>query len=255
MGFFVIGIIIGSFLNVCIYRIPKKQSVITTPSHCPACDKRIAWYDLVPLLSYLILAGKCRNCKTNISLRYPLIELANALLYVLIATVLIGFKPEPILWRLAAFCFLTSVLLVITVIDFETYEIPDKILLVAFFVGIVYNIVRWDVNFSINSLIGFFAISVPLLLIAMLTKGSMGGGDIKLMAVAGLFIGWKLMLAAFFIAIVLGGLISVGLLWTSIKKRKDPIPFGPFLALGIYLSILFGDDLIRWYLITSHIAV
>lgn len=238
---FVFGLIIGSFLNVCIYRIPKKESIVMDSSHCPFCNSRIKHFDLIPVFSYLILGGKCRNCRTKISVRYPVVELLNAILY------MVCFWHYGWVYHIIPKCILCSVLIVISFIDFDTKEIPNGSVLIILICGMI-NI--WlDPGLTwINGLIGFFAASLPMFLIALISGGGMGGGDIKLMAAAGLFLGWSNILTAFFIACLVAGFTGLVLILTKKKGRKDKIPFGPFLAFGILLTMFYGNEMITRYL-------
>ncbi len=237
---FVFGLVIGSFLNVCIYRIPLKESIVKSPSHCTMCNEKIKPKDLIPVLSYIILKGKCRYCKGKISVRYPLIEILNAFLY-LFCYFRVGL--DVVLFPLLGLC---SVLLVMSVIDMDTKEIPNRLVLILLVLGVVNVIINPSITI-IKAAVGFFAVSVPMLFIALLTGGGMGGGDIKLMAAIGVFLGWSDVLAAFFIACFFAGLIGMLLILVKKKTRKDMIPFGPFLAVGILAVIFFGQDIIAWY--------
>lgn len=236
---FIFGAIFGSFFNVVIYRLPKKESIVHGSSHCPKCMVSITPYDLIPILSYLFLNGKCRQCKEPISWRYPLIEFITALSFVLVY-LQYGYSYFTIIGILLA-----SILIIVTMIDIDTMEIYDRfqimILTLAFGMLLISPLPLLD------HLIGFFVISVPFYLIAYLT-GGIGGGDIKLIAVAGLLLGYKATLIAFFIASILGGSVAVYLLLTKQKERKSLIAFGPYLCVGIYLTYLYGTDLWNWYL-------
>ncbi len=237
---FIYGIIIGSFLNVCIYRIPLKQDIVYTSSHCMNCGTKVKWYDLIPVVSYLVLAGKCRTCKTKLSKQYPLIELLNGAAYLGI------FHYLGLSYEAGMMCVLFSVLLVITLIDIRYKIIPNSILIFLMIIGIVY-VVLVDQKF-ISSIIGFFAVSLILLIIAVISNGQMGGGDIKLMAVCGFIIGWQKILVALLIGSVFGSIIGVILIILKINKKKQQIPFGPYLSAGVFVAALFGTELIQWYL-------
>ena len=236
---FLIGISIGSFLNVCIYRIPKKEDIVFERSHCMSCGNVLKWYELIPLFSFLVQGGKCRNCKTKLSVQYPLIELLNGLIYVWIFMAK-GFQPESIL-----FCICASVLIVISVIDWRTYEIPFGCNIVIGILGIVRVIL--DLAHWYDYVIGFFAVSGLFLIIYWITKGrGIGGGDIKLMAAAGLLLGWQNILLALMIGSIAGSVIHLTLMKVQGKDRV--LAFGPYLALGIFVSMLYGNNLITWYL-------
>lgn len=236
----ILGLLIGSFLNVCIYRIPEEISVAKGFSYCPNCKTRIQPYDLIPVISYLFLKGSCRHCKTHISIQYPLVELLTSLLFVL---VFYQFGLTPLAGLTAV---LVSVLVIITFIDLKHQIIPDELVIIIFICGIISiflsDLSPWD------HIIGFFAVSVLLLIIAFLSKGGMGGGDIKLMAAAGLFLGWKLILLALMIASVVGSIVSIFLLVLKKVDRKSMVPFGPFLSIGILIAALYGEYIIWWYL-------
>lgn len=237
---FIFGITIGSFLNVCIYRIPRKEDIVITPSHCMGCGKQIQWFDLMPILSFLILKGRCRHCRTRLSFQYPVIEFVNGLAYVLIGWFL-GLSPYMIMM-----CIVFSTLLVITMIDLRYMTIPNSILLFFFIVALGY-LVFFSKDYA-DSVVGFFTASGFLYLIYFLSKGNMGLGDVKLMAAFGFFLGWKLILLAMFMGSIVGSVVGVSLLALKVITRKQPIPFGPFLSCGIMLAGLFGEDLIQWYL-------
>lgn len=236
---FIFGIIIGSFLNVVIYRLPKHESIVFGPSHCMNCNEKIKSYDLIPILSYLILGGKCRHCHTKISMRYPLIEFFNGLLYVWIFSVY-GITLDSVL--LMAF---TSSLLVIAMIDFDTMDIYDGVLVTILILGVLRLALNFD-SFP-NAALGGLIVSIPLYIIAMLTQG-IGGGDVKLMAVAGFFLGVKATVVGTFIGILTGGFWGIILLTLFKKEGKAMIPFGPFLCLGMFLASLYGTQIANWYL-------
>jgi len=240
--FLILGLLIGSFLNVCIYRIPRKEDIVYTPSHCMNCGHKVKWYDLIPVISYILLGGKCRNCKKHISIQYPIIELSNGAAYLGIYY-MFGSSIETILY-----CGLFSILLVISIIDFRHYIIPNGTVIFIGILGIVQ--VSFDITHWIKYLIGFFIVSSFLLILAIITKGKLGGGDIKLMATAGLLLGWDKIILALFIGSILGSVIGITLLITKIIKRNQLIPFGPFLSIGIIIAAIFGNELLNWYVST-----
>lgn len=241
---FLIGISIGSFLNVCIYRIPKKEDIVFERSHCMSCGNVLKWYELIPLFSFIVQGGKCRNCKTKLSAQYPLIELLNGLIYVWIFIVK-GFCPESIL-----FCICASVLIVISVIDWRTFEIPFGCNIVIGILGIVRVIL--DLAHWYNYVIGFFTVSGLFLIIYWITKGrGIGGGDIKLMAAAGLLLGWQNILLSLMIGSIAGSVIHLALM--KIQGKDRVLAFGPYLAFGIFISMLYGNDIITWYLGVFHL--
>lgn len=241
---FLIGISIGSFLNVCIYRIPKKEDIVFERSHCMSCGNVLKWYELIPLFSFLVQGGKCRNCKTKLSVQYPLIELLNGLIYVWIFMAK-EFQPESIL-----FCICASVLIVISVIDWRTYEIPFGCNIIIGILGIVRVIL--DLAHWYDYVIGFFAVSGLFLIIYWITKGrGIGGGDIKLMAAAGLLLGWRNILLALMIGSIAGSVIHLTLMKVQGKDRV--LAFGPYLAFGIFTAMLYGNEIITWYLGMFHL--
>lgn len=237
---FLFGLLIGSFLNVCIYRIPEGISVAEGFSFCPNCKKRIRPLDLIPVISYVFLRGKCRYCHSAISVKYPLIELLTGVLFILV------YFQYGLTILAALTAILTAVLVVISFIDLRHQIIPDGLVLVVLALGIA--ALFFSGRSPLEHIIGFFVVSGLLLAVALLSNGGMGGGDIKLMAAAGLFLGWKLILLSLILASILGSLISIGLLVSKKANRKSMIPFGPFLSLGILISALYGDLLIYWYL-------
>jgi leader peptidase (prepilin peptidase)/N-methyltransferase len=238
---FIVGVCLGSFLNVCIYRIPAGQSVISPPSHCMGCGTPLQVWDLIPILSFVFLRGRCRYCRQAVSWQYPLVELASGILWVLVWLVS-GYS-----WFTIAGWVMVSVLLAVTVIDLEHLIIPDQILLAGMVAGLPFLFLHsWG-----NALCGIAAAIAAggfMLAIAVISRGGMGGGDIKLAAFMGLFLGLRLVGLALFLAFLIGGLVGIGLLVSGKKGRKDAIPFGPFLALGGVLSLLWGGGIINWYL-------
>lgn len=236
---FLYGIIIGSFLNVCIYRLPKKENIVTTRSHCMNCGYKLEWYDLVPLFSWLALGGRCRKCKTKISVQYPVVEALNGVLYIIVFAYY-GVSVETVLY-----CLLASALLVLSVIDFRTYEIPFGINVFIAALGCIRVIT--DLSHWYEYVIGFFAVSVVLYLIYFITKGrGIGGGDIKLMAASGLLLGWKCNILAFVLGCIIGSVIH--LLRMKFTKAENVLALGPYLSAGIFISALWGEQLINWYL-------
>ncbi len=235
---FMFGLILGSFSNVCIYRMPRKESVVLPASHCTACNTPIRAIDNIPVLSYAFLGGKCRQCGEPISIIYPAIELVTALL--LTAVYLkFGFTLEALIYGVVCFT-----LVIITVIDIQHQIIPDKITLpgivLGFAAGTYLNGV-WD------SLFGFLLGGGLFYLLAVLSRGGMGGGDIKFIAAAGALLGWQKVLLVIFAGAMLGSVIGLALMAVKKKGRKSLIPFGPFLAAGTAIAIFWGDGLIATY--------
>lgn len=235
---FLFGIVIGSFLSVCIFRIPKQESIVLPHSHCMACGYQLHWYDLVPLFSFLFLRGRCRKCHTKLSLQYPLVEGLNGALYVIV------FLAND--WNIASvvYCLLTSALIVLSVIDFRTMEIPDGVNLFVFLLGVVATVV--DLANWKSHIIGMAAVSGFLLVIYLVTAGrGIGGGDLKLMAGAGLLLGVKEVVLAFLLGCILGSVIHV--IRMKISGAEHRLALGPYLSMGIWLAMLWGQIAIDWY--------
>jgi len=242
----------GSFANALIYRLPRKISVFAKRSACPSCGSNISFLDLLPVVSWVFLKGRCRHCLAGISVRYPLIELACAFLFA--STILITNNISAIF-----ICLLVFALLTISVIDADTQEIPNELLVFIAIVGVSWVVLgRLFPIFScapgiINAVMGILVGGLPLLLIDKLTlvlvkKDGFGYGDVKLMAVCGIFLGWQLSLIAFLIAFVVGGIYATYLLATHRVKRGEYIAFGPFLCVGVVASIWVGQEIISFIL-------
>lgn len=238
---FLLGLAIGSFLNVCIYRIPANESIAYPPSHCPKCSHKLNALDMIPVLGYIINLGRCRYCKEKISLQYPIIELFTAVLFLLL------YKPFGLSIYFFKYAVLASLLIVIAVIDLKTQEIPDRLIVFGLIAGLLFNLYNIRIN-MVQGLLGFILGGGSFLIIAMVTKGAMGGGDIKLMAVLGLFFGWQLIILIALISFVLGAFISLILITAKIKGRKDYIPFGPFIAAAAVIALFYGRQIIELYL-------
>jgi leader peptidase (prepilin peptidase)/N-methyltransferase len=243
---FLFGAVVGSFLNVCICRMPKEESVVMPPSHCPLCNYQIRWYDNIPIISYLLLRGKCRGCGAHISLQYPLVELLNGLL-----TLALFLKFGLSVTFVALFLFCSS-LVVITFIDLEHQIIPDEISLPGIVIGFAFSFfLPWQS--WLNSLLGILLGGGSLLLVAyayqwLTGKDGMGGGDIKLLAMMGAFLGWKSVLFIVFASSLIGSVFGITIMLVQKKDSKLAIPFGPYLAFGAVLYIFYGRQLIHWYL-------
>ncbi len=233
------GVIIGSFVNVLILRLPLRESVTLQRSHCMSCGHVLSWYELFPLFSYLFLRGKCRHCKAHISIQYPIVEAANGILYVGIFLVY-GLSFEAILY-----CLSVSALLALSVIDWRTQEIPlgfNIFILILGLIHIVTDLSNWS-----QYVIGLFAVSGFLLLLWLLTKGKgIGDGDIKLMAATGLLLGWQLNIVAFLLGCIIGSVVHLTRM--AIKKVGRQLAFGPYLSMGVYIAMIWGEQLVSWYL-------
>ena len=240
---FIVSLMVGSFLNVAIYRIPENQSLANPPSHCPNCNYRLAWFDLIPVLSFLLLGGKCRKCKQKISLRYPLVELSTALLAGLI------YVTNGLNITTFAYVILIYFLVVVTMIDFDKMEVYTVVTKLGTLIGLIYLI--YTTVLSKEILLGFGVLIVPLVLmiISKLTQGAaLGDGDADIMLMASVFIGLKLSVLAIFIAFVFGGIVAAFLILKAGKNGKYAMPFGPFIALGSIISMAFGPMIIHYYL-------
>lgn len=239
------GAVIGSFLNVCIYRLPREESVAWPASHCPSCGQAIAAYDNIPVISYLILRGRCRACRAAISVRYPLVEAVNAIAYVIVFW-MFGFTATA-----CVYASLVSALIVVTGTDLYHYMIPDVVTLPGIVIGLLCAVLILPVGI-VDSLLGVLVGGGSLWFLAWVSpyifgKEGMGGGDIKLMAMVGSFIGWQPTLLAIMIGSLLGSVIGGGLMVARIMRREQYIPFGPFLAIGAVLALLFHQPLFEWY--------
>lgn len=236
---FLYGIVIGSFLNVCIYRIPKEEDIVKERSHCMTCGHTLRWYELIPVFSYLFQRGRCRSCGTKLSIQYPLMEVLNGVLYVIIIH-RVGITPYGIL-----LCLLCSILLVLSVIDFRTYYIPIGINICVLIIGLVYTC--FDYKNVSNHLWGMIGVSGFLFALYLLTKKrGIGDGDIKLMIGAGAFLGVWPSILALWIACLLGAVIHS--IRMKVSKVGHQLAFGPYLAIGILFSALYGEELIHRYM-------
>ena len=233
------GLVIGSFLNVCIYRIPKHETIVTERSHCMQCGYQLQWYDLVPVVSWLALGGKCRKCKAAISVQYPIVEAVNGIAYVII------FLVNGLSLQSGLYCFLASALLVLSVIDARTGEIPLEINGFILGLGVIQAAIDWK-NW-IDYGIGFLVVSVFLEILLLVSRGrAIGGGDVKLMAAAGILLGWKKILLAFFLGCILGSVIHIARMKFAGAERT--LAMGPYLSAGIMISVLWGEKMIQEYL-------
>lgn len=238
--FFIFGLAVGSFCNVCIYRLPREESIVFPSSYCVACQNPIAWRDNVPLLGYLTLLGKCRNCSSRISIIYPIVELITG---ILLAGVYLKFGLS---WETMIFSIVVPTLVVITIIDWKHQIIPDVITLP----GILFGFAAGSyMNGLLPSLIGFIIGGGLFYLIAVFSGGKgMGGGDIKYMAAVGALLAWKNTLLIIFSGSLLGTIYGLPLILLGKKGRKSKVPFGPFLAGATLIAIFSGDQIIWLYL-------
>lgn len=242
----VMGLVVGSFLNVCIHRIPLGMSIVRPASRCPYCGFELRWYLNIPILSYLLLGGRCTSCKARISFRYPLVEALTGFLFLLV------FHYFGVSWVTPVYWLFVATLIVITFIDIDHQIIPDAISLPGIVVGFLAAfLIPWLAWY--DSLLGILLGGGSLWLVAevyhrLTGKEGMGGGDIKLLAMMGAFLGWKAVLPVIFFGSLAGSLVGVPLMWFKGADGKLAIPFGPFLALGGLVYLLWGQQLLVWYL-------
>ena len=242
----IFGALIGSFLNVCILRLPKEESIVRPGSHCPQCKNPIQFYDNIPLISYILLKGRCRCCHRRISFQYPLIEGVTAL-----GSLILFLKFGPSLSYLFYFSFVAA-LIVITVIDLYHQIIPDVISLPGIGVGLLGSLLIPQINFR-DSLIGVLSGGGSLFVVATLyqwlfKREGMGGGDIKLLAMIGAFLGWKAVILTILLSSLIGSMTGMIMMVLKGKDFKYAIPFGPFLSLGAVISLFYQNEIIFWYL-------
>jgi leader peptidase (prepilin peptidase)/N-methyltransferase len=247
---FLFGLVVGSFLNVCIYRLPREESIVRPPSHCTHCKALIRPWDNIPVISFLLLKGRCRQCHQKISWRYPLVELLNATGYLLIVY-FFGYT-----FSAAVYAVLFSALVVVTFIDFDHQIIPDEITLPGMALGLLAASTVLSPGFT-SAAAGLLVGGGLFYLAAVLSRWilhryGMGGGDIKFIAMIGAFLGWRGMLLTIFLGALTGTFYGVSQILFFGKKRENPIPFGPFLAFGALISLLFGSEIFRWYLLLGR---
>jgi leader peptidase (prepilin peptidase)/N-methyltransferase len=255
VGAAVLGLVVGSFLNVCIARLPDDRSIVRPASACLSCGATIGWRDNIPILSFALLGGRCRSCGKAIGWRYPIIEAVTAALFAA-AALRFGFGRD-----LLIALPLLAALVVVTAIDLEHQIIPHAVTVPGMVYGIALNVATRRLAWS-DPLVGILAGGGPFLAIilatmamgrlfrrfAYLREGGMGGGDMMLGAMLGAFLGWKLALLSLMIGVFTGGLLAVALVATRTLERRDAIPFGPFIALGGAVGLFWGEGLLTWYL-------
>jgi leader peptidase (prepilin peptidase) / N-methyltransferase len=245
---FALGLVFGSFANVCISRIPRNESIVKPSSHCPKCEEPIKWFDNIPIVSYILLSAKCRKCGNKISIQYPLIELISGITFLLTA---LYFKISLALPLYLAF---TIILIIISVIDYYHMIIPDSLSFAILLIGIIGCFVGVTEGATlksrlINSFIGVIAgggilYSVGVFGNFLFHKETMGGGDIKLLAAMGAVLGWTRIFPVLFIASLIGSIIGIALMFSKKIERAGYIPFGPFLAVGAFVNIFIPNPMI-----------
>jgi len=261
-----VGLCVGSFLNTVIDRLPEKQSLVRPPSHCPSCGRRLTFLELLPVLGYLLVRGRCRTCGARIPLRVLCVEVASGLLFVFLGHIY-GFTPGLVMPTIYV-----CLMLVIFVIDLERKLVLNAIVLPAIGLALVAILVEWAVTrassppgllrlpadgggvvlsqaglSAINHLLGGLAAFLILLLVRVLAPGGMGGGDVKLAAFLGLITGLPGAILAVLGSFVLGGVVALALLLSGLAKRKTPVPFAPFLVVAAFVVMIYGDRLVGWY--------
>ena len=241
-----LGAIVGSFLNVCILRLPKEESIITPGSHCPHCNHPIKFYDNIPIISYLLLRGKCRYCKRSISAQYPLVEGITAIGSLLL------FLKYGLSWSYLFYFSFVAALIVITVIDLYHQIIPDVISIPWIGVGLLGALIIPHITFF-NSLLGILLGGGSLFVVATLyqwlfKREGMGGGDVKLLAMIGAFLGWESVILTILLSSLIGSITGIIIIALKGKDFKYAIPFGPFLSLGAVIALFYKNEIISWYL-------
>ncbi|QYH35330.1 A24 family peptidase [Salinibacterium sp. M195] len=254
-----IGLAVGSFLNVIVWRVPRGEKITSPPSACPRCEHAIRAYDNVPVIGWLILRGKCRDCGEPISPRYPLVEASTAIAFGIIAAV-VGAETA-LLWALPAFLYLAAISIALTLIDLDTQTLPNKIVLPSIIVGIILLAVasagtgNWGA--LLGALVGGVALFVFYFIVALISPRGMGMGDVKLAAVLGIYLGWLgwgVLAVGAFAAFLLGGLFAILLLVIGRARRRTAIPFGPWMIAGAWLGIAFGAQIWNGYMVAVGLS-
>jgi len=246
--FAILGLAIGSFLNVCIDRLPRNESIVFPPSHCEGCQHKLAAKDLIPVFSYLRLRGRCRYCQASVPRRLFWVELATGLIFALL------FWHYGLSAELGVMIFYACLFIVIFVIDLEQGLILNKVAYPGMVVALLLALYPWPwLNESIVMRVAYAALGGGIgfgvfLLIALASRGGMGWGDVKLAALIGLATGFPLVFLAIIMGAILGGIVAVALVIAKKRKRRQTIPFGPFLALAAMVTLLWGSNILSWYL-------
>ncbi len=284
LAIFTFGLLIGSFLNVVIYRLHSGESIFKARSRCTKCGHVLTWYELVPILSFIVQGGKCRACSAPISFQYPLVELGTAILFMLIIFNFSPYGGSPVggqfsifnefsnfqIFKLCYLLIIASLLIIIFFFDLKYYIIPDKIIYPAIGISFLYTFLvflklnHWSLfeNWKLSAswrienletlyipILAALAASAFFATIFVISQGKwLGFGDVKLAFFMGLFLGWPNILVALFAAFILGGIIGMGLVASRRKTMKSQVPFGPFLVSGTFIAMFFGGEIVRWYL-------
>lgn len=247
--FALLGLTVGSFLNVCIDRLPRDESVVSPPSHCEACQHRLGLKDLIPVFSYLRLRGRCRYCQAAVSGKLLWVEIAAGLIFALLYWHF-GLGPE-----LGIMAFYACVFIVVFVIDLERGLILNKVVYPAMIVALLLALVpqpwltRWIViNGVANAALGGGVGFAIFVVIAIVSRGGMGWGDVKLVALIGLAVGFPLVLFSIIVGAILGSIVALALMIARKRRFRETLPFGPFLALAAMITLLWGSDMLSWYM-------
>lgn len=241
---FSLGAIIGSFLNVCIFRIPKEESIAFPPSHCGNCNTKLKGRDLVPILSYIFLKGRCRYCKEKVSIQYPIIEGFTGILFVIL------YFKYGLTVSLLSFISLTAILIVIGIIDYKTQYVYTSSIITGIIFGIIFIAISFILGERVDLINVALGAFIPALILAVIvwTTNAMGWGDVEIIFMTGIFLGLKLNLLNLFISIVLGGSYAIYLMLCKKKSGKEEMAFGPYIAVATYITILFGEQILNWYM-------
>jgi leader peptidase (prepilin peptidase)/N-methyltransferase len=241
----IVGVCVGSFLNVCIYRLPRGQSLASPPSRCPHCERPLRWYHNIPIVSWVALRGRCAHCQAPISIQYPVIELVTALVWLLIVWM------TPVGWLLASRLVLATALIVLFMIDLEHQLLPNVITLPGIVAGLAFSVVAppGPADALLGALLGggvLYAIAAAYYLLRK--EEGMGMGDVKMLAMVGAFLGWRAVLLTLVLSSFAGAVIGVVMMGLQKGSMRYALPFGTFLAVGALLAMLFGEQFIAWYL-------
>lgn len=240
---FIFGAVIGSFLNVCIYRIPRGESIAFPPSHCTNCKKEIKWHDLIPIISYIFLRGKCRYCREKISIRYPIVEFITALLF------LANYSIYGLTFDFVKYTTFVSFLIVIGMIDYDTTDVYFSTTLSGIVSGVIFiGVLAYNMLPVKSYIYGGILGGGFLALIILITKGGMGWGDAEICLMSGLFLGFKLTILMLFLSFIIGSIAGIVLILLGKKSKKDYIPFGPYIALSAILCVLSGEKIFSFYM-------
>ena len=242
IAIFIFGLAVGSFLNCVIYRLEQKKSFLKGRSYCPSCKHVLAWHDLIPVISFFILRGKCRYCGKKISWQYPAVEIATALLFLLI------FNFQFSIFNICFLFFVSCFLIIIFVYDLKHYIIPDSVIYPAIIITFLYNLILNPSFLVQNSILAGIGASLFFLLIYLISRGKwLGFGDVKLALFMGLFLGFPAIISALFFSFLIGAIIGIILILLKRKGLKSEVPFGPFLIIGTYIALFWGERIINWY--------